>query len=481
MTRQANKWLVLCVTALGALFSTINASSIAIANPVLAAEFSLTQNDVQWVTTLYLIIVTALTLLAGRIGDRIGSNRVYITGLVVFTLGSLACSLAGTLVLLLIGRSVQAIGAAMVLATGMGLVSSVFPPQQRGMGIGLMVLMVGLGNTIGPPLGGFILANGSWPLIFFINVPMGVVSVALAIAWLRFTGRPQRDKEPLDLLGSVLLAALIAALIVSMNGRFAGSIWFLAVVVLLLPLFIIVERRHTAPLLDFVLLRNRRFSIGNLITLFSYSAMMAVSFQLPFFLQDIWHLSVDVAGFLMMVMALSMGITAPLAGILSDRVGALRVMPPALVLSVVAQALALFFVPEPSLPLFIVYMALIGCGMGILNTPNNSEVMAAAGREKSGYASGFVAANRNLAFCLGTAVSAGLFSLMSGAGTLVGAAAPDVGQLLSAFKGIALLALVLTTASALLSIYLLLRERHSPTKPDSSTPAGPDSSNEPRG
>ncbi|MDR1713944.1 MAG: MFS transporter, partial [Coriobacteriales bacterium] len=157
--RPSNKWLALVVTSLGTFASTVNASSVNIANPVLRGEFGVTMEQVQWVTTIYLIIVSSSMLLLGRVGDRVGSHRVYITGLAVFTVGSLVCGFSGNFVMLLAGRGVQAVGAAMLLATSMGLVATIFPLEQRGMAMGLNVLMVGLGNMCGPALGGLILAQ----------------------------------------------------------------------------------------------------------------------------------------------------------------------------------------------------------------------------------------------------------------------------------------------------------------------------------
>ncbi|MDR0514874.1 MAG: MFS transporter [Coriobacteriaceae bacterium] len=489
---KTNKWAALGAISLGTLVTSVNASSINIANPVLAGEFGISMAQVQWVVTVYLIVVSSFMLLFGRVGDRRGSHRVYIAGCAIFSVGTLLCALSGGLpdalveafsggsaavsqpgsllggllgplsrsavegtgesfVFLLVARGIQALGAAMMLATGMALVSTIFPQAQRGTAIGMTVLMVGIGNMCGPSAGGLILSFASWPMIFAVNLPVMCVATLLAACLLRSPVPPVLDSPPLDTRGAFVLAGLISSAIVGLSGGFTGSQWFLLLLVALIPVFILVERKQAQPLLDRKIMRNRRFSLGNLVTFLSYAAGMMVSFQVPFFLEQVWEMSVGEAGMLLAMTALGMAVTGPLSGILSDRVGALRVMPASLVLLVGALVMVFFLPSQPSIPYAAVCLVLVGCGMGTLNTPNNSEIMTAAGRRFASYASGFVATNRNLAFCLGTAASAGLFSLFR---SVWGQSLPDDAAYLFAFRCVIGLTIALMAASLVLCLHM---------------------------
>jgi len=466
--RSTNKWLALCITSLGSLASTINASSINIANPVLAAEFSLSMEQVQWVTTIYLIILSSLMLLMGRIGDRVGSQRVYCTGACVFALGTLLCGFSNGFIALLGARVVQALGASMIVATSMGLTSTIFPLKQRGTALGINVLMIGVGSLTGPSLGGFILSVAPWHMIFFVIVPFACLCAILSAVFLRSPVPAVHNAAPLDKLGAGILAAIICTLILGMSGGFQGSQWFFLALIVLIPAFILIERRQPQPLIEFSLFRSRRFALGNMIAFFSYGGNVLVSFQVPFFLERLWGLPVAGAGLLLATSALCMAVCGPLAGMLSDRIGSLRVMPVALILNSAAFVLAFFIPKTPVIPLFVVYLAIVGCGMGILNTPNNSEIMTAAGRQFASYASGFVATNRNLAFCLGVGASAGLFGMLFG--LFEHTAVADDAYVI-AFRCILGIALAFMLTSLALCLYLRHRQRgESPEEPPSEHP-----------
>ncbi|MCL2883733.1 MAG: MFS transporter, partial [Coriobacteriia bacterium] len=451
--RPTHKWMALAITSIGTFFAGLTVASLNLAAPILASDFSITMDQVQWLLTVYLIAVCSTMLLLGRIGDRIGSHRIYIAGLVVFVVGSALCGFCDSFLPLLACRFVQGLGSAMMMATGMALIATIFPPQQRGMAIGISVLVVGLGNASGPAIGGLVLAFFSWQTIFFLNIPFIIIALALAIPLLRSPVPPQKTEHRLDTRGAILLFVLLTLLITGISGGFANSQWFLIPGVIMIPLFILFERRQPSALLDFGLLKNRRFALGNLITFFSYTSSMIITFQLPFFLEDVWAMPVENAGLLLMVSALCMGISAPLAGVISDRVGAMRVMPVALVVMICGQVLALFLTLTPTFALFIPIMILTGTGMGLINTPNNSEIMAAAGHRLSGYASGFVGTNRNLAFTLATSISAGLFVVLVGL-YAHGAEAPPLSTHVLALRSVIGLAILLAVVSLIICLYL---------------------------
>ena len=165
-----NKWINLVIVCMGILISSLDGSIINLANPTLAQAFKIGIDQVQWVVTVYLLVVTALMLFFGRLGDKIGSPTIFNYGFLIFTVGSLFCGVSNSFALLILSRVVQAVGASMLMATGLGIVATSFPIEQRGQALGLTVVAVGLGNMGGPSLGGVILSYLNWHYIFLKNV-----------------------------------------------------------------------------------------------------------------------------------------------------------------------------------------------------------------------------------------------------------------------------------------------------------------------
>lgn len=481
--KPTNKWLALATTSVGTFMSTLNASIVNIANPIFAAEFGVSMAQVQWISTLYLIITCSVMLLFGRLGDRVGSHKIYIVGIAIFTFGSLACALAGSFEALLVARALQGLGAAMMVAVSIGLVATIFPLAERGRAMGLNVLMVGLGNVTGPAVGGLVLAYSSWPFIFMLSIPFGAVAFVMAALWLR-SPLPKSSKASLALRSSVLFGVAITSLIILLSGGFVGQQWFGLVFIVSLLLLIASERHAQDPLFVPALLRNKRFMLGNLIALLSYCAYVMMLFQIPFFLDAVWAIPVGTVGLLIMASALALAVSGPASGFASDRFGAFKIMVPALVVFVVCIVAALFLGVEESIGLFILVMILAGVGMGFLNTPNNSDIMTAAGREHASYASGFVATNRNLGFCIGTALSASIFSLggswfawMPGLFGIAGSSSGGAeSEHLFSFRVVLLVCLVLVLVSLGVCVYL---KRGAQTQPmsDAAMPADNNAAN----
>ena len=409
--KNINKWINLAIVCTGVFMSSMNASVINLANPTLAKEFSIEIDQVQWIVTVFLLVVSALMLFFGRLGDRIGSHKIYNSGFLFFTLGSLCCGFSSSFVLLILSRILQAVGAAMLMATGMGIVANSFPIEQRGQALGISVVAVGLGNMGGPGLGGIILHYLTWHYIFFINIPVGLLAFVFGLRYLRSPILTE-NKLPLDWLGSLLLALVISVLILVLSQSVPGSTWFILAFIVLLPLFWRYEKSHPAPLWDFNLLGNKRFSLLNLLSFISYFAQMSVFFLMPFYLEQIRLLPSSTVGLLIMVSPMFMAIFSPFSGMVSDKIGSLRMIPVAFIVILTAFLSLSLINAETSTIQIAISFGLMGSGMGMLNTPVNSEILTSAGSKHSGYASGFVATTRNLAFCLGTATAAGGFTTL---------------------------------------------------------------------
>ena len=408
-----NKWITLIVICLGQIMVAINGSSINLATPALASDFAVDLNQIQWVITIFFLVTSAVMLLFGRIGDRIGSYKLYISGFLVFAAASLLCGMSGSFAMLLAARVIQAFGASMISATGVGILVTTFPPTQRGKVIGIQAIAIGVGYMCGPSIGGFILDSLGWHYIFLLNIPLAIIGFLVGLKYLRSPVPDDKSKLPrLDGMGALLLAVIISSLIIVVSGGFAGSIWFLLVLVPVLPYFVWHERRHSSPLWDLDLLRNKRFTLGNIVVFLVFATHFSVLFHMPIYMTNILGLPASTIGLIMLGSPALMAAVSPFSGYLSDKIGALRMMPAAILIILAAQISLAFLQSDSSLWHVLIGMLLLGVGMGAMTTPADSGIMTSAGPKNAGYASGFLNTIRNLSISIGTAASAGAFTFL---------------------------------------------------------------------
>ncbi|MEQ8199801.1 MAG: MFS transporter [Syntrophomonadaceae bacterium] len=410
MQKLELKWQVFLIVAMGILISTLDSSILNIANPSIAREFGVEMNDVQWVVNAYLLVITSSLIFFGRLGDRRGSNRIFTWGFLVFAVGSLGCSLSRSLMVLVAMRMFQGLGASMMMATGIGIVSNIFPDGERGKALGLTGTMVALGNMLGPGIGGLLLASFKWPVIFLINIPIGITGFYLGRRHLPKEYR-EAETRPFDLPGTVLLAIVLTTLLLALSGN-GLNLYLLGDSLMVLIAFCWWERKNPDPLLDLGLFRNKTFVAGNLVAVVVYSTQNSVFFLLPFYLEAILGFSPANSGLVMTTAPIVMAFAAPMAGHLSDRFGS----PPitALSLGLLAGAFAMFSFLQVDSPILLIIAALavLGLAMGSFGSPNTSAILGSMPKEKAGYGGGFIATNRNLSYSLGISLSVLLFSLV---------------------------------------------------------------------
>ncbi len=405
------KWQVLIVICIGIFMSTLDGSILNIANPTIARSISVSMQQVQWVVTAYMLVITATLLFFGKLGDQKGSSKIYTYGFLVFTIGSFFCSIASTLQFLVSARIFQAIGASMMMATGIGIVSNAFPAQERGKAFGITGSIVGIGNMTGPSLGGLLVSQFSWPVIFLLNIPIGLVGFILATRYLPVDS-PTPEPAQIDFKGNLLfaLAATLLLLGLAKNTSINYSLFFLGIIFLLL--FILVERRQPYPLLDFHLFYIKNFTYGNIMAFLSYATQTAAIFLLPFYMDRLLHLSPATSGLIMTITPVTMALTAPLAGNLSDKIGAPRLTSAAFLLLTCGHFILSTLSTNYDLPRIALGLFLLGIGTGSFGSPNNSSILGSIPKEKAGYAGGFIATVRNFGFALGIAASVSTFTLL---------------------------------------------------------------------
>jgi EmrB/QacA subfamily drug resistance transporter len=408
------RWLALAGVGMGVLMATLDSSIVNITLPAFVEIFGASFATVQWVILAYILVITSLLLGAARLGDMLNKKYLYLTGLALFTFGSVLCALSNNIYWLIVCRAVQGLGAVFTQALGIAIITQIFPAQERGRALGIMGSVVSIGVALGPPLGGLILSVASWHWIFLVNLPIGLAALLIVYRFIPSLP-PARPDQRFDRWGGLLLFLTLGSYAFGMtNGQQAGfdqpvvTLCLTAAAVGLVA-FLLLESRISQPMVDLRLFRNVLFSM-NLMMAFLVFIVMAGMFILPFYLQLVLKLSSTMVGLLMMVHPIGMGIIAPLAGSLSDRFGS-RLISLFGLITIAAGCLALSTVREGMTPLqFFPRTLLFGIGMGLFQAPNNNAVMSTVPADRLGIGSGLLVLSRTLGQTTGLPLMGALFT-----------------------------------------------------------------------
>lgn len=406
---QKNRWWILVSVAMFTFMSTLDSSIVNIALPTISKDLAVPMNKAEWVVSIYLMIVCACLLLFGKIGDSFGKIKVYRIGTIVFTLGSLMCGFNHSLTMLLFGRAVQGLGASMTMATNTGITTEVFPMKERGRALGAIGAFVSLGSIAGPGIGGLILSHFSWSYIFWINVPVGILTILIGEKFL-----PKdltMSKKKIDWLGFVTFAVTIMSFFGAVFiGQEVGYIHILPLSLLVVAIvffvsFIQVEKQKEDPLLVFSILRNKMFTMSLITALLIFSANFFVNVVMPFYLQNARGLTASYAGLLMMVFPFLMVIGSPLSGYLTDQIGPQKLVLIGLTMLSVTQLMYIFMNQTSPILYYILATAIMGMGNALFQSPNNTIVMSSVEKENLGVAGSMNSFARNLGMVIGIALS----------------------------------------------------------------------------
>ena len=412
-------WLVVGTVCIGAFMAALDASIVTIALPSIGASYHIGLNLAAWVSISYLLTLTALVVTFGRVADLLSRRTVYTAGFSVFIIGSALTGAAPTFPIMIASRVLQAIGAGMLQANSVAIVTAAAPPGGRGRAIGFQAAAQAIGLSLGPTIGGLLVADFGWRSVFYVNVPVGILGTLAGLAILpadRPKERPKGKGLGFDAPGAVFLAFTLVALMFAVTQGYKlgwtspAVLASFAAAVAGGVVLALVERKSPHPLVHPALLRLPVFMVGNLTGLLSYATTFGVLFLMPYEFTRAFHLGTALSGLLITAVPLAMMAASPFGGSLADRYGAERLtIAGAAVMEVGMLGLALLGFTDSAYAL-VPALIVIGIGMGLFTPPNNSSVMGAAPDAHLGTAGGVLNMARSLGMSMGSAVAATLYA-----------------------------------------------------------------------
>jgi EmrB/QacA subfamily drug resistance transporter len=408
------KWWTLIAVCTGIFMLLLDVTIVTVAQPAIQSGLHAGFSDVQWVLDAYALTLASLLLTSGVLADRYGRKRIFGAGLIVFTLGSLLCGLAQDPLMLILSRSGQGVGGAMMFATSLALLGHSFRGRDRGVAFGIWGAVIGVSTALGPVLGGVITTNWSWRGIFLVNVPIGLVAIVLT-AWKVAESKSPRPTPP-DWAGFALWTAALVSLIYGLiragetSWSDAGVVTCLAIAGAALAAFIVAERHVRYPMFDLSLLRVPTFAGGSIAAFAMNGSLFAVLLYLVIYLQDVLGYSAQTAGLQLAIISGAQFVTATIAGRLSERVPARWLIGPGLFLVgfglIIMGGLSGGSAWTHLVPGFIVG----GLGAGLVNPPLASTAIGVVPPEKAGMASGINATFRQVGIAAGIAALGSIFT-----------------------------------------------------------------------
>jgi EmrB/QacA subfamily drug resistance transporter len=411
-------WLVVGTVCIGAFMGQTDASIAQLVLPELRRGFHEPVRAVAWVSIAYLLVITAMLPIVGRLSDILGRKLLYCYGFLVFVVGSGLCGLAPNLDALIGARALQALGATLMMANSVAIIVTTVGPARRGRALGVQSAAQAVGLSAGPALGGFLIGILGWRWVFWINVPVGLIGAGIGLLVLP---RTEQTWSPgrFDFIGAIVLVPALSLMLLALNqagrspidsplllGSIAGGL-------ALLIGFVYRQLHAKSPLIDTDLFRNAVFVAGNVAGSLSYAILFGAFLVTPFVLERVYGDSPLTAGLRLTAIPVALGLTAPISGALYDRVGA-RLLKTAGALTLMASSLMLAYLlgaDASRSALLTALLALLGAGQGLFTAPNNSEVMGAAAAGETGQAGGLLQMMRTLGMSLGISLASVILSL----------------------------------------------------------------------
>jgi EmrB/QacA subfamily drug resistance transporter len=409
------KTSALVIATLNSFITPFMGSAVNIALPAIGKDLHVDAVLLSWIATAYLLAVAVSLVPFGRLADIHGRKRLFTSGVILFTFSSILCATSFSIPLLLLFRVLQGIGNAMVFATGIAVLVSVYPPQERGRVLGINVAAVYIGLSAGPFLGGIITQYLTWRGVFLVPVPLSLIILFLIFWRLKAEWADARG-EKFDLAGSLIYSVAIIAIILGVSLLpEIRSLWIILLGIISLLAFIKWEMKVQQPVLDISLFKtNRVFAFSNLAALINYSSTYALTFLMSLYLQNIRAFSPQIAGLVLISQPLIMAGFSPLAGGISDRIEPRIVATLGMILTTFGLFLLTFLDPGTSMAYIIAALMVLGFGTALFSSPNTNAIMGSVEKRLFGIASGAIGTMRSLGMMLSMGIATVIFSILIG-------------------------------------------------------------------
>jgi len=479
-TQSNAKWYAMAGLGMGVFMATLDGSIVNISLPTLTGALHTSFAVIQWVVLSYVLVTAAFMLSVARLGDMSDKKKIYLAGLVLFVFGSALCGTSTTVAWLIAFRALQGLGAVMMQALGIAMITQIFPASERGRALGLMGGIVSIGIASGPALGGLIIGLLGWRFVFWVNIPVGILAFLMITRFVPSLP-PAHSGQRFDPAGAAILAAAMASYALGMTMGQDRGFAVLPVQLLLaaalggLALLLFVETRAAQPMIDLGLFRNLLFSVNLLMGMLVFITL-AAGWITPFYLQLVRGYSTTQMGLLMMILPVTMGLVAPAAGTLSDRFGS-RGISLAGLLVVAFGCFTMSTLTAATGPFgFALRTFPLGVGLGLFQSPNNSAIMGAVPRSRLGITSGLLALSRTLGQTTGMPLTGAIFT----AGTLAAGNLPvgtdattaSPAALVAGFTGTYRIGTFMILGSACLALFAFWYDRRQRLSPrESAAPA----------
>lgn len=414
-----NPWLIFLVTALGVSLVSIDAGIVNLALPSITEQFQASLTLGQWTISGYLLTACALIPLFGRLSDIYSKKFIYLLGFSIFTITSLFCGHASSMCSLIVSRFLQGIGAAMILSNNQAIIASFFPSGKIGRALGINAMIYSVGSILGPSIGGILINYWNWRLIFYLNLPIGVIGVVMGYFILPKTNKSIK-KEPFDFLGFILFVfGIVLLLVVIGNSQewhwsLMKIIFYIGFAVSLLGVFIVWELYTKHPMIDLKLYKITPFATGTFAAFVVAMCFGANNILLPFCLQEYLGFSPIKMGMLLFVPPVMTMLFAPIAGYLADKFNRAKIIRVGLLVFIVGISMEAFIPMLNKIWFIILAQALLGGGNAFFQSPNNSSILTSVPTNRIGIAASIGALVRNFGKTFGIAASVAIFVTVKG-------------------------------------------------------------------
>lgn len=471
------RYYILIIVLMGIFMGVLDTNVVNIALPTITSFYGVDVAQSQWIITAYLLANTSLLLVFGRISDATGKTKLFMAGFGLFVVSSLLCGLSTSMTMLIVCRAIQGIGASMVFSISTAIIVLAFPAKERGSTLGFIGTTVAMGSIVGPILGGFIVDALGWQYLFYINVPIGIVLLAMAFKFLKI--QETTCKLKLDYMGAAGLIVFMTSMMLLLSDIADSTELTLtkgiyaAVMAVSFIFFIYTERKHASPILDLAIFKVKKFSFANISSMISFIVFSMFIVSMPFYLEIVMGYKPSQVGMTLIFIPLMTAFMSPISGWLYDKLhSTFHSSLGLLVTSIALFGMGIFTYSRQLIPL-MACMALLGLGSGLFNSPNNTEVMSSLPMRKSGEAGSTLATVRNFGNAIGVSLaSIMLYMFINATGTSVQIIDSSPDLLAVAVSGLLLIAGAMTLVGVGTSLmvkyhYLVFKDKPEDKIPES--------------